>query len=422
MDIKIEHKNKIRKKHIPYILGGVFVLLVIAWAAFGNNVPTLKVDPRMFTISTVETNTFNDYVRITGQVRPVTTIQLSPLERGRVEEIIAEEGSTVATGDVVVRLSNSNLTMQILDSEASLAEKENLLRNTMVSMEQQKLDLQQTRLQLDLDLERKERTYLQNKRLYDEKLISNETYLQSKEDYEYTIKRYDLVRERQTQDSIYRSIQILNMEESLESMRRNMKMIRERVANLDVKAPVSGQLGSLDVVLGQTISEGSRMGEINDLSDFKIESSLDEHYIDRVIAGLEGTFERQNQEYGVLLSKVYPDVKGGQFKVDFRFTGERPENIRTGQSYYINLQLGQSSEGILIPRGSFYQKTGGSWIFVVTPDGSRAYKRKINISRQNPQYYEVTEGLEPGERVITSSYDNFGDNELLIFTRNINYE
>jgi len=247
-------------------------------------------------------------------------------------------------------------------------------------------------------------------------MISREIYLQSKEDYEYTVKRYDLIAERQKQDSISKTIQIKNIKESLESMRKNTQIIRERVDNLEIKSPESGQLGNLDVVLGQNVASGARIGVINDLSDYKIEAAMDEHYIDRVTAGLEGKFERQNQKYGVVLSKVYPDVSNGQFKVDFYFTGERPENIRTGQSYYINLQLGQPIEAIIIPRGSFYQKTGGSWIFVLTHDGSKAYKRNIRISRQNPQYYEVVEELDAGEKVITSSYDNFGDTEVLILT------
>lgn len=414
MDRKIEHKSVIRKKHIPYIIGGVVILAVAGWSFFGNHLSTLRVDSRSISFGTVESGMFNDYVRVNGQVQPITTVQLSPLENGIVEKLVVEEGAMVKAGDVIVRLNNPQLNLSILESEASLAEKENLLRNTLVQMEQQKLDLQKERLQLNLDLERKERKYRQNERLYKEKLIAREDYLQAKEDYELAQRQRTLVAERQKQDSIYRSIQVENMEESLASMRRNMTLVRQRVDNLDVKSPVAGQLGSLDIVLGQSVSNGMKVGQVNDLSDYKIEATIDEHYIDRVKTGLPASFDRQESKYDLVVHKVYPDVKEGQFKTDFSFTGERPDNIRSGQTYYINLELGQPTEALLIPRGAFYQKTGGNWIFVVTPDGQEARRRPIKIGRQNPQYYEVLEGLDKGEKVIVSGYDTFGDNEVLV--------
>ena len=205
------------------------------------------------------------------------------------------------------------------------------------------------------------------------------------------------------------------MRESLENMRVNMLMIRHRKENLTIKAPIDGELGLLDVVLGQSVSAGSRIGQINNLDSYKIEAQIDEHYIDRITAGLEATFERQSERYQAQIRKVYPEVRDGKFKADFKFVGQQPENIRSGQTYYLNLQLGQPVEAVLIPRGAFYQKTGGKWIYVLSPDGSKATRRDIKIGRQNPQYYEVVEGLEAGERVITSSYDNFGESEVLVF-------
>ena len=204
------------------------------------------------------------------------------------------------------------------------------------------------------------------------------------------------------------------MEESLHNMRRNLEMVRARVEDLNVKAPADGQLGLLDVEIGQTVGAGSRIGQINVLSDYKVEAMIDEHYIDRVKAGLAASFERQGRDFSLRVRKVYPEVRDKQFRTDFVFDGERPDNIRTGQTYYINLRLGQPSEAIMIPRGAFYQNTGGRWIFVVTPDGKRAVRRDITIARQNPQYYEVTSGLHAGEMVITSSYDMFGDAEEII--------
>ena len=345
----------------------------------------------------------------------MTTIQLSPQEGGIVTEIVNEEGSRVKAGDVIIRLSNDNLDLQILNSEAELAEKENILRNTLISMEQQKLSLRQDRLQLQTEVNRLKRKYEQNKALYDDKLIAQEVYLTSKEDYELSASKLELVIERTEQDSVYRSVQIKQMQESLDNMRLNMQIIRRRKENLEIKAPIDGELGFLDVVLGQSISSGTKIGQINSLDSYKIEAQIDEHYIDRVNAGLSATFQRQNESYSAIIRKVYPEVRDGKFKADFKFDGETPDNIRSGQTYYLNLQLGQAEDAVLVPRGTFYQKTGGKWIFVVNKEGTKAVKREIRIGRQNPQYYEVLEGLEPGERVITSGYDTYGDSDVLVF-------
>ena len=357
---------------------------------------------------------FNDYIRVSGQVQPMTTVQLSPTEGGTVSRIVAEEGSRVNAGDVIVVLGNESLDMQILNSEAELAEKENILRNTMISMEQQKLSVRQERLSLQIEVRRAGRAYEQKKALYEEKLIAKEEYLKAAEDYELASDKLALVTDRERQDSLYRSVQIASMHESLENMRLNMNMIRRRKENLSVKAPISGELGLLDVELGQSVAPGAKIGQINDLDSYKIEAQIDEHYIDRVTPGLEATFERQNEKYSASIRKVYPEVRDGKFKADFRFVGREPENIRAGQTYYLNLQLGQPTEAILIPRGSFYQSTGGKWVYVLGADGKSAVKRSIRIGRQNPQYYEVLEGLTPGERVIISSYESFGDKDNLI--------
>ncbi|MGM9786308.1 MAG: efflux RND transporter periplasmic adaptor subunit [Candidatus Cryptobacteroides sp.] len=418
MDKIIEKKKGISliftKKALPY-WGGAILLAFILWLVFRDNSSTLRVNADSLTINEVRQGEFNDYIRISGQVQPMTTIQISPQEGGIVQEIVTEEGSKVKAGDVIIRLSNDNLDLQILNSEAELAEKENILRNTLISMEQQKLTLKQDKLQLQTEVARLRRKYEQNKALYEDKLIAREDYLTAKEDYELAAGKLELVKDRAEQDSLYRSVQILQMQESLDNMRRNMLMIRHRKENLTIKAPIDGELGLLDVVLGQSISAGLKIGQINNLDNYKIEAQIDEHYIDRVTAGLSATFQRQNDSYGAVIRKVYPEVRDGKFKADFKFEGETPENIRSGQTYYLNLQLGQPENAVLVPRGTFYQKTGGKWIFVVSPDGGKAVRREIRIGRQNPQYYEVIEGLNPGEKVITSGYDSFGDNEVLVF-------
>ena len=418
MDKIIEKKTGWRaaftKKALPWWLGALLLVFVIYLIARPNN-KTLRVDKDTVTISSAVKGEFNDYIRISGRVQPMTTIQLSPQEGGIVEKILIEEGSPVKTGDAILILNNDNLDLQILNSEAELAEKENILRNTQIQMEQQKLDVRQNVLEYGMQVDRLRRAYEQQKALYEDKLIAKEEYLKAEEDYRLAKQKYDLMAERSKQDSLYRGTQIDRMEESLENMQLNMSMIRRRKSNLIVKAPIDGELGLLDVVLGQSIAAGTKIGQINSVGTYKVEAQIDEHYIDRVIAGLEATFERQGETYSTVIRKVYPEVRDGKFKADFKFDGEQPDNIRAGQTYYLNLQLGQPEEAVIIPRGTFYQKTGGKWIYVVNKEGTKAVKREIHIGRQNPQYYEVLEGLEPGERVITSGYDTYGDSDVLVF-------
>ena len=418
MDKIIEKKTGWRvaftKKALPWWLGALLLVFVIYLIARPNN-KTLRVDMDTVTISSAVKGEFNDYIRISGRVQPMTTIQLSPQEGGIVEKILIEEGSPVKAGDAILILNNDNLDLQILNSEAELAEKENILRNTQIQMEQQKLDVRQNVLEYGMQVDRLRRAYEQQKALYEDKLIAKEEYLKAEEDYRLAKQKYDLMAERSKQDSLYRGTQIDRMEESLENMQLNMSMIRRRKSNLIVKAPIDGELGLLDVVLGQSIAAGTKIGQINSVGTYKVEAQIDEHYIDRVVAGLEATFERQGETYSTVIRKVYPEVRDGKFKADFKFGGEQPDNIRAGQTYYLNLQLGQPEEAVIIPRGTFYQKSGGKWIYVVNKEGTKAVKREIRIGRQNPQYYEVLEGLEPGERVITSGYDTYGDSDVLVF-------
>lgn len=414
MDIQLEKKKGLQKKHLPYVAGGALFLILVGWIIFGDHASTLKVDARGISIGDVTREQFNDFVRVDGQVQPITVVQLSPEEGGIVQEKVVEEGAQVKKGDIIVRLSNSNLDLEILNAEAELAEKQNFLRNTQVTMEQDKLTNQTEKLQYDMDMTRARRAYQQQDQLYKENLIAKEDFLKAKEDYELATQKHALITKRLLQDSISRSIQMEEMEMSLANMRKNIQLVHERKENLNVRSQIDGELGLLDVVLGQNITPGQKIGQINDLSDYKIEAQIDEHYIDRVKSGLAATFERQGTHFGLVVRKVYPEVRDGKFRADFVFTGERPDNIRSGQTYYINLQLGQPTESVIIPRGTFFQSTGGSWIFVLDADGKKAYRRTIKIGRQNPQYYEVTEGLEPGEKVIISSYESYKDNEVLV--------
>ena len=418
MDRIIEKKKGLAlvfsKKALPYWFGA-FMAAFILYLVFRDDSSTLRVNADTLTISEVASGEFNDYIRLSGQVQPMTTVQLSPRESGIVEQIVIEEGASVKAGDVIIILSNDDLDLEILNSEANLAEKENALRNTMIQMEQEKMLLKLNIVELKTEVARKGRALESQKRLFDDGLIGKEEYMRSEEDYVLYCKKLEVNMAKAEQDSIYRSVQIQQMQESLKNMKLNMERIRLRKENLAVKAPIDGELGLLDVVLGQSVSSGMKIGQINDMDNYKIEVLIDEHYIDRINPGLAATFERQNETYGATIRKVYPEVRAGKFQADFKFSEDQPTNIRTGQTYYLNLQLGQPESAVLISRGTFYQKTGGKWIYVVSPSGDKAVKREIRIGRQNPQYYEVLEGLEPGEKVITSGYDNFGDNEVLIF-------
>lgn len=407
MDRIIENKSKFSRRTLTYIGLGVAVVAIAALLLGTDYSGTSRVDADRITVESVQHGVFNDYIRLMGQVQPITTIQLSAIEGGMVKSKLVEEGAMVNIGDAILCLSNPMLSLNILESEAQLAEKSNFLRNTLVQMEQERLTLKREKLQLDLDIERKHRKYQQFSKLYGEQLTSKEEYLQAKEDYEYAVRNRELVVERQRQDSIFRSVQVHQMEESLSNMRRNLALIRQRMDNLVVKAPLAGQLGLLEAEVGQSIAAGQKIGQINVLSDFKIESKVDEHYIDRVKPDLQASLENQGKVYHLRVRKVFPEVRSGQFRIELVFVGARPENLRTGQSYQLEVQLGQPSEATLIPRGGFYELTGGQWIFVVDANGKEASRRSIRIGRQNAQFYEVLDGLKPGEKVITSNYDLF---------------
>ena len=416
MDVKIERPKGIKgikKKYLIYAGCGIAAIILIVWLATTDIASTYKVEQTGLNIEDVKAMKFDDYVRVDGRVEPISTVQISPEEGGIVMEKVMEEGAQVRKGDVIIRLSNSNLDLQILNAEAELAEKQNILRNTRISMEQDRLNNRTEQAQLELEVERKQRAYQQKKRLFDDKLIAKEDYLQAKEDYDLAVRRRKLINQRLDQDSIYRLAQVDQMEDNLANMQRTIELIRQRKEQLNVVSPIDGELGLLDVELGQSITAGQKIGQINDLTNYKVSGQIDEHYIDRVHQDLRATSAKKDQDMNLRLRKVFPEVRDGKFKVEFVFTGNRPDNIRSGQTCYLSLQLGQPVDAVVIPKGSFYSATGGQWIFVVDASGKKAYRRNIRLGRQNPEYYEVLEGLEPGERVITNGYESYGEATVL---------
>ncbi|MBC8415950.1 MAG: efflux RND transporter periplasmic adaptor subunit [Candidatus Cloacimonetes bacterium] len=414
MDRKIEKKKWTLKKIIWLSIGGIFIFLILYNLIFGDHSSKFNVQKERISIEEVKEDFFQDYITVTGTVEPISTIFLDAMEGGRVEEIVTEEGTMVQKGDVILRLSNTNLHLEIMNREANLAEQINNLRNTRLSMEQNKLSLTRQLLELDYQFNIQKREYENSKDLFSKKYISDKEFEEEKEYYEYLAKTRELVIENQKADSLFREIQVAQLENSVEQMQLNLEFVRKKLDNLSVKAPVSGLLVSVNAEIGEAKSAGQRLGQIHVLDEFKIRLEIDEHYISRVHANLIGEFDFTGKTYKLRIKKIYPEVRNGRFGVDLVFTEDVPDRIRTGQTFRVKLELGESKMAILVPRGGFYQSTGGQYIFVIDPTEKFAVKRDIRLGRMNPRYYEVLEGLEPGEKVIISSYDNFGRAEKLI--------
>lgn len=411
MDRIIEKEKGLKPKTIILIIASLAVVALIVKLILMSGTSTFRAEKDKVTISDVESGSFKDYISLIGTVEPIKTIFLDVDEGGKVTEKIIDEGEMVKKGDVIFRMVNNDLNLQILNTESQLAYQSNELRNTLIGMEQQKISNKQQLLNIDYELIRLKRNYEQNNSLYEKGFVSKEVYLTSKDNYELAERDRELRFERMVQDSIFRENQKLSMNSSLKNMQQNLAMVRQRLDDLNVKAPADGQLGSLDVEIGQSINRGQRIGQLHILDNFKVVAEVDEHYIDRVRRDLQASFERQDKQFAIEVMKVYPEVRDGRFEVDLKFSNETPDNLRTGQTYQLKLELGQPIDAILLPRGGFFQSTGGQWVFVVDKNGNTATKRNIRIGRQNPLYYEVLEGLAPGEKVITSSYEIFGTND-----------
>jgi len=414
MDKVIEKKKGLRPKHIIWIVGALAIAFLLYKVFFAESSSTFRVEKDKVTISTVEDGLFNDYITVIGNVEPITTIFLDAEEGGKVEEKLIEEGEMVKKGDVILKLRNNDLNLSIMNSESSMAYQTNELRNTQIQMEQQKIQNKQQLLQIDYEILRLSRNYEQQKALFKEELIAKEDYLKAEEDYLRAKKNRELIFMKLVQDSIFRENQKIQMDQNLGNMQLNLKVVQQRREDLNVKAPVDGQLGLLEAEIGESINKGQRIGQINILDNFKIKALIDEHYIDRVKRELPATLDRNGTNFNLKVRKVYPDVRNGQFEIDLVFNEITPDNIRTGQTYHIKLELGESGKAVLLARGGFFQSTGGQWVYVLNEDGTEATKRNIKIGKQNPQYYEVLEGLNAGEKVITSGYEMFGTNDRVV--------
>lgn len=414
MDKRIEKKTWTIKK-IIYVAGGAALAILVLYALiFGSRDSKLNVKSERITISTVERGDFQEFIAVTGNLVPIRTHYLDAVEGGRVETVYLEAGTYVNKGDKILKLANTNLLLDIMYREAELFQQSNNLRNTKLDMARNSLQMRRELLELEMAIRKRKRIEESNEILADKQLISSREFEESKDDLEFLEKKMLLTMEMHEQDSIFRENQILQLESSLERMQENLEIVKQNLENLIIKAPVSGNLTSLNAEIGESKSRGERLGQIDILDGFKVRVSIDEHYIARISAGQKGSFVFSGETYKLSIDKVYPEVLSGRFEVDMVFDGEEPEGIRRGQTLRIRLELGDLSEATLLATGGFYQKTGGRWVYVLDESGNNARKRQIHLGRENTMFYEVLDGLEPGEKVITSSYDNFGDVDQLI--------
>lgn len=414
MDKKIEKKKWPLMRIVKYSAIGIFVLVIGYLLIFQAGGSSLNVKTERLTISTVQKGPFQEFIPIIGNVLPHKTIYLDPAIGGRVETIYLRAGAKVQKGDKILRLSNTNLLMTLLNNEAQINRASNDLRATRLQLERNRLDLKRRRAEADYFLKRIKNRYERNQILFKEKYISKQEFDDFKDEFDYQTKNRQLTIEGQEQDLKFSEVQVKQLETSVNRMEENLKLLNEQLENLTVKAPISGHLTSLVAEVGQSIAQGQRLGQIDDVEGFKVRAQIDEHYINRVQAGKIGEFDFSGNTYQLKIHQVFPEVRDGRFDVDLMFDGKEAGGITRGLTLHIRLQLSELSEAILLARGGFYQTTGGNWAYVLDESGDFAEKRKIRLGRQNPQFFEVLEGLQPGEKVVTSSYENYGDMERLV--------
>lgn len=417
VDRKIEQKKWNSKRILT--VGGitVLVLLIASSIYFTSGKSKLDVNTERITVSEITKGPFQVTIPVNGLVMPITTIYLDALEGGRVEQIFAEDGANLKKGDPILKLSNTDLELSLATQENSVYAAQTQIRIQQNNAEQNTIGKLNQMADVENAFREAERIYKLNKRLYDQKAIGSQEYQQSSNTYQYALNRYNLTRRILKQDTLLTRDQAEQTREQYGQMRTTLNLMRKKVADLTVRAPVDGQLTSLDAEIGQGKNKGGRLGQIDVLSGFKVRVDVDEHYISQVYAGLTGTFTFAEKSYTLKIKKVFTQVANGKFQVDMQFVGAVPAGIRRGQSLQILLALSDESKQVLLPKGGFYQQTGGNWIFKVSENGKMAYRVDIQLNRQNTEYYEVTQGLKPGDKVITSSYENYGDIQELVLQK-----
>jgi HlyD family secretion protein len=414
MDRKLEKKWWSWKRIIQLCGFAILLVFLIYILFFKDNSSRLNVPIERITISEVANGPFQEYIPVTGTVLPIKTVYLDAIEGGQVEKIVREAGSFVNKGDTILHLTNTNLLLSVMNHEAQLFEQRNNLRNSRVTMERNSLTYENELARLDYQIASAEREFDRNKQLYETKHIPKSEFEDSRDTLQYLKKQRELTIKTQQQDSTFRQIQIEMLEQAVDRLQTNLEFVQKNKENLTLRAPVTGQLTSLNAEIGESKRQGERLGQIDILDGFKIRAEPDEYYITRLEFGLAGDFDLADETYHLKITKIYPEVTDGRFAVDLEFSGDPPDDIRRGQTVHIRLALGDLSECLQLARGGFYQSTGGQWAYVMDETGMAAVKRDIRLGRMNPKVFEVLEGLTDGDQVITSTYDHFGDVDKIV--------
>lgn len=415
MDKAIKKKKWTTKKVLSIAGAAALAAFILYLLFFRDNSSRLYVDQDKMTIATVEQSSFQEFIPVDGVVQPIVTIHIDAAFGGRVEELYVRDGAILEEGDKILRLSNMQLEMSYMQQESQALEVLDRYQNTRLSLERNMFQLQRELAKLEYDLDIAETNYERKKSFYDKEVISEEEYENAERDFHFARQNYDIGLKTLQHDSLYMSSQMDAINESIDRVENNISMLHTNLDNLIIRAPISGRLSAFNAERGETKSSGENLGQMDVLDGYKLRARIDERYINRAFVGQTATFDYGGEAYELEISKIYSNITGGAFEVDLEFKDEEPEGIRRGQTLQLRLQFSGVADALIIPRGGFYQITGGNWIYVVDPSGSQATKRHIRIGRQNIHHYEVLEGLEPGEQVIVSSYDSYGDKDRLIF-------
>lgn len=417
MDRVIAKKRWTTKKVLTIAgIAGILVLIAGSYY-FTSGKSRLNVDTERITISEIKKGNFQEFIPVNGVVLPITTIYLDAIEGGRVEEKFVEDGAVLKKDQPILRLANNDLQLSLANQETAVFEVLTQMQNTRNNAEQNTIRQLNQLADVENALIEAERVYKLNKHLYEEKAIGMQEFKASENNYKYQVSRKNLTDQTLTQDSISMKTQISQMGQSYLRMQNALQLMRRKVEDLIVRSPVDGQLTALDAEIGQSKNRGERLGQIDVLSGFKVRADIDEHYISRIFNGLSGEFTFAGQTYPLRIRKIYTEVTNGRFQVDMEFVDKVPQGIRRGQTLQIRLALSDETQALLLPKGGFYQQTGGNWIFKVSENGKTAYKVDVQLGRQNPDYYEVLQGLQPGDKVVTSSYENYGTMQELVLKK-----
>ena len=415
MDKVIEKKKWTTKKILNIVGISVFVIFIIWLLFFRDKSSKLYIDKTQISIATVLKDKFQEFIPIDGVVFPRNTIYIDAVQGGFVEKVYVEDGAMLEKGDTIMKLSNANMELSLMEQETRIFEAINNLQNTKIGLEQNKFYRQKEIVDLEYQIDLARIDFERKEKLYHDDVISEKEYEDAKRENDFTLKQLEISVKLKKLDSISAVTRSRQINMTMSRMQDNLDMLRANMENLFVKSPTDGQLSSFSVEIGETKSAGEHLGQIDMRNGFKLRANIDERYISRVYISQEASFDFAGNSYLLSIGKIYTDVTNGSFQVDLYFEGEEPKQIKRGQTLQLRLKFSSATDAIIVKRGGFFQETGGNWIYVLDASEDFATKRKIKIGRQNTRFYEVMEGLEPGEKVIVSSYDSFGEKEKLVF-------